>query len=119
MYSLIKNRRGKDCLQKIEASSESALSDEEKSDSGSTILLDRFDLGALVRVVDLAMIGGSLVAVLLTLDVAGLLVVWRAGPQTSKALLKPFGSILVTLDLTILTASIHSPEIELPGKWKK
>jgi hypothetical protein len=61
----------------------------------------------------------SLVEVSLTLVLAGLLGELRAeGSPISKILLKPFGSNLVTLDFTILTALIHSPEIELPVNWK-
>jgi hypothetical protein len=72
-----------------------------------------------VRAEVLAVLDESLVVVLLGVVLADLGAVRAAeGPPMSRVLLKPLGSNFVTLDFTILTASIHSPEIELPGNGK-
>jgi hypothetical protein len=43
------------------------------------------------------------------------LVLWPEGPQTSRTLLKPWGSSFTTLGFTILTVAVYSPTPRVPG----
>jgi hypothetical protein len=60
-------------------------------------------------------VGLSISFCLSGLDLVLVLVLWPGRPQTSRTLLKPWGSSLTTLGLTILTLAVYSPTPRVPG----
>jgi hypothetical protein len=99
----------------IEAISESELSDEELSDSRLTG--DRsVCLGSFVNVVDFPL-SLFLSDIFLRTFLGFFSVVFRAeGPPMSITHLMPWGSNLMTLDFTMLAATVYSPTPCIPGK---